>query len=151
MIKASQKQFNIFTFVIKAVLALFSIVVSLFLCYFFEQEGITIQVQGLPFKVENAFNKLNVNNFNFKGVERVLSSGLLFLAFIIKMCLAFFLLFALIYSSVRLVAYVLRSLTVKSEETQKLTSEAQENYGLVKSAETNFYDTIKNLNLTLNI
>ncbi|MBR4419398.1 MAG: hypothetical protein IKT32_00805 [Clostridia bacterium] len=155
MVKVKQKQFNIFTFIVKAVLVLLSIAVSLFLFIVFEQKGIIIQFQSLLPKVEVSIPS-SIPNLNMSFIEKEVGrflSGVVFTFFLTRksICL-FFSIFAILYASLSMLASILLSITSKWFGGKKVKyEEGEKEFDLPKTPKVSYNDVVKTLNLTLTI
>ncbi len=150
MIKVSKNEFNLFAFIIKTAVILFSIVVSLALFYFFEQKGMVVQVQTVQVRAEATTTNFNFS-FNGKEFERFLSA--LMPAFLItrKVFWAFIKFFAFFYAGIILIACFILRFATKNIQNDNAEYSIQSNYDIVENNSIYSYDTVKNLNLTLTI
>lgn len=150
MIKVMPKQFNMLAFILKTVLALFSIALSFVAFYFFEQKGMIANFQPLNFKVDFSFSNFNFNvNLSDKVFERFLSSVAFALVVSSKPILVFLSIFAFVYAGVLVVARIIILLFTKILNAQSVQIKQEKTYGKVKNSAVSFYDILRNLNLTL--
>ena len=155
MIKVNQNEFHLFSFIIKTVIVLLSLAVSLFVCFFFEQKGMvaqlqTTQLQTTQLQAESAIPSLNVK-LTGKDFERILSGFMPMLILTRSSLLTFVKFFTFFYAGILLLAKcIMRCFTKKSVVTLQ-NNQAPVSFKASKSEAVPLYDTIENLNLTLNI
>ncbi len=155
MVKVKQKQFNIFTFIVKAVLVLLSITMSLFLFFIFEEKGMLVQYQSLLPKIEVSIPK-SIPNINMSYIEKEVGrflSGVLFTFFLTRKSVRlFFSIFAILYASLFILVNILLSVASKWFGGTKVNyEEGKKEFDLPKTPIVSYNDVVKTLNLTLTI